>query len=65
MQSQKLSEDLKGLVKAEEQVVNLEASFNALTESADRGGDILQRVFGIVESTGASFDTACNISAKT
>ena len=48
---------LEGLVKAEEQVVNLEASFNALTESADRGGDLLQRVFGIVESTGASFDT--------
>ena len=47
----------EGLVKAEEQVVNLEASFNALTESADRGGDLLQRVFGIVESTGASFDT--------
>ena len=47
----------EGLVKAEEQVVNLEASFNALTNSADRGADILQRVFGVVESTGASFDS--------
>ena len=48
----------KGLVQAEESILNLEASFTALLGSAERGADMLGRVFGIVEATGVSFDSA-------
>jgi len=49
---------IQGLVEAEEKIVNLEASFTALLGSAERGSDMLSRVFGIVESTGVAFDSA-------
>jgi tape measure domain-containing protein len=49
---------IKGLVEAEEKIVNLEKSFTALLGSAEAGADMLQRVFGIVESTGVAFDSA-------
>ena len=48
----------KGLVQAEESILNLEASFSALLGSAERGADMLGRVYGIVEATGVSFDSA-------
>lgn len=48
----------KSFLKAEESITNLEASFRVLLGSAERGADMLQRVYGIVESTGASFQTA-------
>ena len=48
----------KGLVEAEEKIINLEKSFTALLGSAEAGSDMLQRVFGIVESTGVAFDSA-------
>ena len=49
---------IKGLVEAEEKIINLEKSFTALLGSAEAGADMLQRVFGIVESTGVAFDSA-------
>ena len=49
---------IKGLVEAEEKIINLEKSFTALLGSSEAGADMLQRVFGIVESTGVAFDSA-------
>ena len=50
----------KDFVVAEESIKNLEASFTALTGSAERGYDMLAGVFRIVNATGAQFDNAAS-----
>lgn len=47
---------IEAITKAADQIRNLQGSFQALLGDAQRAGDMLTRVFGIVERTGAPLE---------
>jgi len=47
---------VESIVKASDALKNLQGSFNALLGDAGRAGDMMGRVFGVVERTGAPLD---------